>query len=384
MKLYLILITMICFVYSSNECSYSLDGNLEMISFTGKNISTYQKEEMLQEGDTLYIKNLTILNTGNCTLTNISIEIWLETPGGKEFHFCRGPFLLNLLEPNQTYSFVTDNKYLLEKEVLTCAYRLSETGTYYMRSGISADFHGGFGYNLALNGKLYGADSTVLIVQPITQLKNLETLDDMLNETRNTAKSSQESSQYALYALIIAGIVGSISIIEYIRNSKIQEEQIKRLDKVAEHIEKTSDKELKSQRKMKFEKDLQILYSSICELNLNLKIIKSVKEDSNAYTSGNTFITREFSYFCLEHLINETKIITSPNLTKKLIEDRNFFIDCNNTIRQIREANLHPENRKALMTFLFESLNKENIDYLKKSEKKLNELYAKLKEKGDY
>jgi len=386
LKLCLIFAIMLAVTNAGSECQYSLDGNIETISFTGKNISNYQEVEMLQEGDILFIKSLTVTNTGNCTLTNISIEIWLETPSGDKFYFCTTPFKLDLLEPKQMYSFTTNNPYHLEKGVLTCGYRLIETGAHYMKSDVSADVN--FGSTVRLNGESYGEDSRILIVQPITELKNLEMFEGMLQE----AKNSTCVAIFALFCTVLLGTaalwfskISSDSQLKALIQVKssietTNEKQIKRLDKVAKHIETATDKQLQATERRELKEFLGIIQTVLTEMDLNDEFIKRLKEKEELFKNDETMmIIAYFSTFSLDRLIAKGHLFDSQGIVKNLHYYRVVLSGLNSCLQDIRSSSKIPH--KNAINLIFDKYlvddniksNKKLRDDLEDYEKKLND-----------
>ncbi|MBI2971029.1 MAG: hypothetical protein HYY37_01270 [Candidatus Aenigmarchaeota archaeon] len=91
------------------ECVYSADVYLDTIAISEGKKSLYQAPE-LREDDSFFIKNLGILNTGNCTLVRPRISIQLDRAGPGPHLFCSSPYTYGILidynlTPKSYYEF---------------------------------------------------------------------------------------------------------------------------------------------------------------------------------------------------------------------------------------------------------------------------------------
>lgn len=307
MKLKYLIFIILSVSFSFAQCS--LSGNIELVALDNNyTYSPYNYNPIFREGDSLYIKNITITNNGNETIYNISLDIDLILPSKEKlwFYSSKSNQLISKLEPNETHVYTTTNPWLYSIGVLSYQQLLKETGPYEIRHNLEYFWYEGVGcgHTIMINNGLTSANSLVILVKSLTELQALD-----------EAKSSALAAWTAVRLTIFFGIVGWI---------------------VAWWVSKEN---LKKQHQLELIKTSEIFESVIFEINKNITVIDDLLSSKEDILKGNTIYFSRFSIFCLDNLLTYKSNYITPGVFKNLIEIRNLFRVLNDQLDSYNKNN---------------------------------------------
>ena len=252
--LVLIFIFIIPFSYANCYKNAEIDLNLASFDLTSKEISIYGFPEFKQ-GDILIIKELKILNKGNCNITNPNLKIVISNEKGtnkEQFLIWSGIFNGITINSNKSYSI----KYL--DSVGNLRYVDSYTNKTFALNGLELDQLGVWKVEISISdvsSQLVDINGAYLNQRSFNVLRPSDLyLRELTKETNDLGKKTNQLATSNIYLAIYFGvltIVTSIAVfwgsIKYddSKNIKNQENLLKALlldlAKVAENSESYKD-----------------------------------------------------------------------------------------------------------------------------------------------
>src|SRR3989338_4283650 len=203
-KIFLILLILLSYNFaresleSPNICNYGLLTNIKFEARSENDtVSNYQFDEY-RERDRLYITNMLVWNTGNCSLSNIKIELFLIKPNGDEVVFCPDPnndsggYIVPSLSSDNYLNIAPTSGYQKRYNVISCGKLLDQVGTYYIKYKLSwannftnRDYvpYGIRNETFAINGTVFGNPS--FVVKSRNELENIRIQRDSLDQLKS-------------------------------------------------------------------------------------------------------------------------------------------------------------------------------------------------------
>lgn len=356
-------------------CTCSADIKTDLVSLPEP--AGYYGHYIIGEMERIYIKNIVVSNTGNCTMYNTSPSIALVRPSGSEASFRIST--IPILAPGETYIYET--REVGDLDVVTGPIVAYEIGLYRINYNmqIGSCYSNNNSWNMhvtnkliTLNGDLIDlSGSAYFSVKSITELALLKNAEETLNETKRSADASQESAGWAFWAVIIALVLGGVNIIINAMSSK---SQMKSLRKVARNIRDAAEFQAEVINDQEERARLDYLEACVNELNHDLQIAEMIRTVCDSKELGKEVNLQKFSYFCIEEFLSHNILEEVPtDIPEKLFMIRHVLVLINDSLDKTFYAPSDPVRAK-LWKVISNTLSKSNIEIMREVTDKLEKL----------